>query len=58
MLYDPKRFTFPINEQSEQDQSDLALFLSAPILLDSYNFEPKIYKSKWTDEDKTLFEHF
>ena len=41
--------------KDDASNSDLALFLSAPISLDSYNFEPNLYKSKWTDEDKSTF---
>ena len=39
----------------ETDSSDLALFLSAPISLDSYNFEPSLFESKWTNLDKQTF---
>ena len=46
-LLDDKDFIF---------DSDLALFLSAPISLDSYNFEPSLFGSKWTNVDKEIFE--
>jgi inorganic pyrophosphatase/exopolyphosphatase len=31
--------------------AELAHFLKAPILLDSYHFEPSLKDSKWTDKD-------
>ena len=36
--------------------SDLAMFLSAPISLDSYNFSEHFYNSKWVDDDKLVFD--
>ena len=35
--------------------SDLAHFLQAPIVLDSYNFEPTLKESKWTDRDLEVY---
>ena len=35
--------------------SDLALFLSAPISLDTLNFDEFFYGSKWVDLDKEIF---
>ena len=46
--------TGPETSKVEID-SDLALFLSAPLSLDSDNFKKEIYGSKWTDEDFDAF---
>jgi inorganic pyrophosphatase/exopolyphosphatase len=35
--------------------AELAHFLKAPIVLDSYNFEPSLKESKWTDKDMTMY---
>ena len=35
--------------------AELAQFLKAPILLDSYYFEPSLKESKWTDKDMAVF---
>jgi hypothetical protein len=35
--------------------SDLALFLSAPISLDTYNFKDDLYGHKWNDIDRDAF---
>lgn len=34
---------------------ELAHFLKAPIVLDSYYFEPSLKESKWTDKDLSIF---
>lgn len=44
-----------LSGQSDADLADLSLFLSAPISLDSYNFNQQLYQSKWTDLDKSTF---
>jgi inorganic pyrophosphatase/exopolyphosphatase len=44
-----------MNEQNAMD-SDLAMFLSAPISLDSYNFADFFHGSKWVDQDKEVFQ--
>jgi inorganic pyrophosphatase/exopolyphosphatase len=36
--------------------AELACFLQAPILLDSYYFDPSLKDSKWTDIDLEIFE--
>ena len=35
--------------------AELAHFLKAPIVLDSYNFEPTLKESKWTDKDLNVY---
>lgn len=35
--------------------AELAHFLKAPIVLDSYYFEPTLKESKWTDKDMVVF---
>ena len=35
--------------------SDLALFMSAPLTLDSSNFNKELFNLKWTDEDVQVF---
>jgi inorganic pyrophosphatase/exopolyphosphatase len=35
--------------------AELAHFLKAPIVLDSYNFEPTLKESKWTDKDLAVY---
>jgi inorganic pyrophosphatase/exopolyphosphatase len=34
---------------------ELAHFMKAPIMLDSYYFEPSLKESKWTDKDMAVF---
>lgn len=45
-----------LEHSQDSIDSDLALFLSAPISLDSYNFADHFYNSKWVDEDKQVFQ--
>lgn len=35
--------------------AELAHFLKAPIVLDSYYFEQTLKESKWTDKDMVVF---
>jgi inorganic pyrophosphatase/exopolyphosphatase len=35
--------------------AELAHFLKAPILLDSFNFEPSLKETKWTDKDLGVY---
>ena len=35
-----------------EDDVNFAYFLSAPIVLDAYNFDASLKDSKWQDEDK------
>ena len=35
--------------------AELAHFLKAPIVLDSYNFEPSLKESKWTEKDLLIY---
>ena len=35
--------------------AELAHFLQAPILLDSFNFEPSLKETKWTDKDLGVY---
>ena len=35
--------------------ADLAHFLQAPIVLDSYNFEPSLKETKWTERDLAVY---
>ena len=35
--------------------AELAHFLKAPIVLDSYNFEPTLKESKWTERDLAVY---
>lgn len=39
----------------DEVDSDLAKFISAPLFLDSHNFNPNLHGSKWTDEDLGVF---
>ena len=36
--------------------AELAQFLKAPIVLDSYNFDPSLKDSKWTDKDLSIYQ--
>lgn len=42
-------------EKGFEIDSDLALFLSAPISLDTYNFKDDLYGHKWNDIDRDAF---
>ena len=44
-----------LKEFPEAIDADLAHFLQAPIVLDSYNFEPTLKESKWTDRDLEVY---
>ena len=35
---------------------ELAHFLQAPIVLDSYNFDPSLKESKWTEKDLEVYQ--
>lgn len=35
--------------------AEFAHFLKAPIVLDSYNFEPSLKESKWTEKDLEIY---
>ncbi len=43
------------DEFPEAIDAELAHFLKAPILLDSYYFEPTLKESKWTEKDLTIY---
>lgn len=43
------------NEFPNSIDSELAHFLKAPIVLDSYNFESSLKESKWTDKDLDIY---
>lgn len=42
-------------EFPEAIDAELAHFLKAPIILDSYFFEPTLKESKWTDKDMAVY---
>jgi inorganic pyrophosphatase/exopolyphosphatase len=44
-----------LNEFPDAIDAELAHFLKAPIVLDSYNFEPSLKESKWTDKDLFIY---
>lgn len=44
------------NEEFNTIDSDLALFLSAPLSLDSSNFKLELKGSKWLEEDNEVFQ--
>ena len=53
---DPEFQQDTITQIEAQDLADLSLFISAPILIDSYNWAPVHYGSKWTDIDAQVFD--
>lgn len=44
-----------LKEFPDSIDAELAHFLKAPIVLDSYNFEPTLKESKWTDKDMAVY---
>lgn len=44
-----------LKEFPEVIDAELAHFLKAPILLDSYHFEPSLKDSKWTEKDLEIY---
>ena len=44
------------NEFFEDSPYNIAYFLSAPIVLDTNNFDPSLEGSRWTQEDKQAME--
>lgn len=45
-----------LNEFPDSIDAELAQFLKAPIVLDSYNFDPSLKDSKWTDKDLSIYQ--
>jgi len=45
-----------IHDYPDLVDKQMALFLMAPLLLDSFNFDPTLKDSKWKNEDLEIFE--
>ena len=45
-----------MKEFPESIDAQLAHFLKAPIVLDSYNFDPSLKDSKWTEKDLEIYQ--